>query len=121
MQGCGAPTKTACPIRRRGKKSPHIEKHTQLFRKVHVPNTTSRANAHQNAQHYFSRADRQSETLAKKLQKKERVAGAANTARLRALRLAKEAAEKQANEAAGIDSNLPKRARKAKSVVRMSY
>ena len=84
-----------------------------------MSNTPSRVNAHKNAQHYF--ADRQSETLAKKLQKKERVAGAANTARLRTLRLAKEAAEKQANEAAGIDPTPRKRARKIKSVVRMSY
>lgn len=79
-------------------------------------------NAHKNAEHYFGRTDRQSETLAKKLQKKERLAGEANTARLRKLRLAKEAAEKQANEAAGIDPNRHKRTRKAKSVVlRMRY
>lgn len=86
-----------------------------------MPNTPSRAKAQKNAQHYFGQTDRQSETLAKKLQKKERVAGAANTARLRKLRLAREAAEKQANEAAGIDPNRRKRARKVKSVVRMSY
>ena len=60
--------------------------------------------------------------FAKKLQKKERVASAANTARLRELRLAKEAAEKQANEAAGIDpAKKRKSARAVKSVVRMSY
>ena len=86
-----------------------------------MPNTTSRPNAHKNAQNYFGQTDRQSDTLAKKLQKKERLAGAANTARLRTLRLAKEAAEKQANEAAGIDPNRRKRARKVKTVVRMSY
>lgn len=86
-----------------------------------MPKTTPRDTAQKNAQHYFSKAEPQADTLAKKLQKKERVAGAANTARLRELRLAKEAAEKQANEGAGIDPNRRKSARKAKSVVRMSY
>ncbi len=83
---------------------------------------TPRNSAQKNAQHYFSKAEPQSDTLAKKLQKKERAAVAANTARLRELRLAKEAAEKQANEAAGIDPlKRRKSARTIKSVVRMSY
>lgn len=86
-----------------------------------MPNTSSRAKSHKNAQHYFGQTDRQSETLAKNLKKKERLAGAANTARLRELRLAKETAEKQASEAAGLDPNRRKRTRKIKSVVRMSY
>ena len=82
---------------------------------------TPRNSAQKNAQHYFSKGEPQSDNLAKKLQKKERAAVAANTARLRELRLAKEAAEKQANEAAGIDPKLRKSARTIKSVVRMSY
>ena len=86
-----------------------------------MPKTTPRDTAQKNAQHYFRNAELQSETLAKTLQKKERVASAANTARLRELRLAKEAAEKQANEAAGIEPAKRKPARLAKSVVRMSY
>ena len=87
-----------------------------------VPKTTPRDTAQQSAQQYFRKAELQTETLAKKLQKKERVASAANTARLRELRLAKEAAEKQASEAAGIDpAKKRKPARTVKSVVRMSY
>ena len=81
---------------------------------------TPRKSAQKNAQHYFSKGEPQADNLAK-LQKKERAAVAANTARLRELRLAKEAAEKQANEAAGIDPKRRKSARAIKSVVRMSY
>ena len=84
--------------------------------------TTPTGSAQKNAQHYFRKTELQPDTSAKKLQKKERVAVAANTARLRELRLAKEAAEKQANEAAGIDPAKPRKtARKVKSMVRMTY
>ena len=87
-----------------------------------MPKKTPQAPAQQSAEHYFRKAELQSETLAKKQQKKERVASAANTARLRELRLAKEAAEKQANEAAGVDpAKKRKPARTVKSIVRMSY
>jgi hypothetical protein len=86
-----------------------------------MPKTTAHNSAQKNAQSYFSQTDQRTDTLAKKLQKKERVAGAANTARLRELRLAKEAAEKQASEAAGGDTKRPKSGRKTRSVVRMSY
>jgi len=61
------------------------------------------------------------------VRKKERAASVANTARLRELRLAKEAAEKQAKdnlaaENAGSDPTTQrKRARPVRSVVRMSY
>ena len=83
---------------------------------------TPRDAAQPSAQQYFRKAELQPETVAKKLEKKERIASAANTARLRELRLAKEAAEKQANEAAGIDpAKKRKPARTAKAVVRMSY
>jgi hypothetical protein len=86
-----------------------------------MSNMTPRNSAQKNAQHYFSKGEPGSDNLAK-LQKKERAAVAANTARLRELRLAKEAAEKQANEAAGIDPlKRRKSARTIKSVVRMSY
>jgi hypothetical protein len=51
------------------------------------------------AQKYFKKAE-QSETLAKQVNKKERAASAAKTANLRELRLAKEAADKLAAEAA---------------------
>src|SRR4029078_2749068 len=61
-----------------------------------VPKTTPRDTAQKNAQYYFRKAELQPDTLAKNLQKKERIAGAANTARLRELRLTREAAEKQA-------------------------
>ena len=46
------------------------------------------------AQKYFAKSA-QDETLAKQVRKKERTVTAAKTARLRALRLAKEAADKQ--------------------------
>jgi len=83
--------------------------------------------AQKNAQHYFRKAELQPDTLAKQMRKKERVAGEANTARLRDLRLAKEAEEKQAKdklaaEQGGPDSTKqPKRARQGRSIVRMSY
>ena len=83
--------------------------------------TPTRDSAQKNAQHFFRNAELQPDTLAKKQQKKERVASAANTARLRELRLAKEAAEKQANEAAGIDPAKKRKPTRAKAVVRMSY
>jgi len=83
--------------------------------------------AQKNAQHYFRKADLQPDTLAKQMRKKERVAGAANTARLRELRLAKEAEEQQAKDKLSAEQGGPgttgqrRRARSPKSVVRMSY
>ena len=50
--------------------------------------------AQRNAQNYFATAER-SETLAKQIRKKDRASDAAKTARLRGLRLAKEAADKE--------------------------
>jgi hypothetical protein len=82
--------------------------------------------AQRNAQHYFRKTELQPDTLAK-MRKKERIAGAANTARLRELRLAKEAEEQQAKDklAAEQGTTAPagqrKRPRAVKSVVRMSY
>jgi hypothetical protein len=80
--------------------------------------------AQKNAQNYFRKFDLQSDKLAKQTQKKERNAVAANTARLRELRLAKEAAEKQERDRLAAESGAmprPKRARAVKSVVRMTY
>jgi hypothetical protein len=100
-----------------------LKRATYEPRKVNdsVPKTTTRDTAQKNAQHYFRNAELQPDTVAKKQQKKERVASAANTARLRELRLAKEAAEKQAHEAAGTDPAKKRKPARAKSVVRMSY
>ena len=92
-----------------------------------MPKPTQPLNAAQkNAQHYFRKAELQPDTLAKQARKKERVAGAANTARLRELRLAKEAEEKQAKDKLAAESGASptgerKRARQTRSVVRMSY
>lgn len=83
--------------------------------------------AHKNAQNYFRKLDLQADTLAKQERKKERVAGAANTARLRELRLAKEAEEKQAKDKLAAEQGEAnpagerKRARPTRSVVRMTY
>ena len=86
--------------------------------------TPPRNAAQKNAQNYFRRADLQPDAAAKQARKKERVAGAANTARLRELRLAKEAAEKQERDKLAAETGAaprPKRARAVKSVVRMTY
>ena len=83
-----------------------------------------RTAAQKSARQYFTQTDLQPEQLAKQARKKERAAGAANTARLRELRLAKEAAEKQERDKLAAekgDTPRPKRARAVKSVVRMTY
>jgi hypothetical protein len=80
--------------------------------------------AQKNAEHYFRRAEQQPDTLGKQMRKKERAANATNTARLRELRLAKEAAEKEvADNSAAAAEPAPgrKRAPAFRSVVRMSY
>ena len=56
--------------------------------------TTMRTNLEKNAQKYFRKTE-QSEALSKQTRKKERTADAAKTARLRGLRLAKEAVDKE--------------------------
>jgi len=86
--------------------------------------------AQKGAQKYFTKAA-QDDTLAKELRKKERSAMAAKTAKLRALRLAKEAADKEeADRLAGqktdaAPSPKPKRvtapAAKAAKVTRITY
>jgi hypothetical protein len=86
-----------------------------------MPKPTQPLNAAQ------KKAELQPDTLAKQARKKERVAGAANTARLRELRLAKEAEDKQAKDKLAAEqggASPPterKRARQTRSVVRMSY
>jgi hypothetical protein len=57
--------------------------------------TAALQNSHKkNARRYFAKPD-QNETSAKQIRKKERAADAAKTAKLRGLRLAKEAADKE--------------------------
>jgi hypothetical protein len=99
---------------------PHADRSNQRAdaRKANdsVPKTTDDS-AQQKAQHYFRKAELQPDT-----HRKDRLAGKANTARLRELRLAKEAAEKQAADAAGVaPAKERKPARRARSSVRMSY
>jgi len=80
--------------------------------------------AQKNAQNYFRKAELQPETLLKQTRKKERVAAAANTAKLRGLRLAKEAAEKQEKDKMDAENGTaprPKPARAVKSVLRLTY
>ena len=81
--------------------------------------TQSRNAAQESAQHFFRIVDLRPDALAKQMRKKERAASAANTARLRELRLAKEAAEKQAAENGA--ALRPKPVRAVRSVVRMTY
>lgn len=84
--------------------------------------------AENNAQKYFKKAE-QSDTTAKNTRKKERADHAAKTARLRALRLAKETADKQAadkqaaeNPGAKTDKTRRKRNVAAKpAAIRMIY
>jgi PHD/YefM family antitoxin component YafN of YafNO toxin-antitoxin module len=85
-----------------------------------VPNTS----AEKNAQKYFKKAE-QSDTLAKQSRKKERSAVAANTAKLRSLRLAKEESDKQQAEKAaaeqvanGAAAPHPAKARRARTTKR---
>jgi hypothetical protein len=79
-------------------------------------------------QKYFTKAP-QDDSLAKEIARKERALTAAKTARLRALRLAKEAADKgQSDKPAAQEADAPLSARpkrrpagKSARVVRMSY
>jgi hypothetical protein len=82
--------------------------------------------AQKNAQHYFKKAEQQPDALAKQTRKKERAASAMNTARLRELRLAKEATDKEvadtlaAENPAAVAAPRHKRA-PATKMVRMTY
>jgi len=79
-----------------------------------MPNSSSPPNsAEKNAQKYFRKAE-QSDTLAKQTRKKERSAVAANTAKLRDLRLAKEDLDKQEAEKAAADNASKPQPAKAK-------
>lgn len=83
--------------------------------------------AQKNAEHYFRRAEQRPGTLGKQMRKKERAASATNTARLRELRLAEEAAEKEVADTLAAENTAAepaprrKRAPAVRSVVRMSY
>ena len=86
---------------------------------------SKQSNAEKGAQKYFKK-EVQDETLAKQARKKERAAGAAKTAKLRALRLAKEAADKevtdkQAAETGGVPAKRKRTAAVKSTMVRMSY
>jgi hypothetical protein len=74
--------------------------------------------AQKGAQKYFKKA--QDETLAKQARKKERAVDATKTAKLRALRLAKEAADKESadKQAAENGATAPTGRRKRNPVVR---
>ncbi len=92
-----------------------------------MPNHSKPQNAAQkSAQNFFQKAA-QTDTSAKGVRKKERNAEAANMARLRGLRLGKEAKDKEAELAAQADPASPpaksKREPKAKPVkmIRMIY
>ena len=92
-----------------------------------MANPTEPQNAAQkNAQHYFRRAEHQPDALGKQVRKKERAASAANTARLRELRLAKEAADKEVADTSAAENTAaepaPRRKRTpAVGMVRMIY
>lgn len=83
--------------------------------------------AQKNAEHYFRRTEPQPDTPGKQMRKWERAASATNTARLRELRLAKEAAEKKvadkltAENAAAERGPRDKRSPAVRSILRMSY
>jgi hypothetical protein len=94
-----------------------------------MPSTPTRQNsAATNAQKYFRKAD-QAEASVNQLRRTERQATAAKTAKLRGLRLAKDEADKAAQEAAeGAskpegETRTRKRVAKAKpaSMIRMTY
>jgi hypothetical protein len=97
---------------------------TSGTRKEMTDLTQPRNAAQKNAKSYFKQAELKSQTLEKQSLKKERAAVAANTAKLRGLRLAKEAAEKQAKDNLPVeDRKAPrrKRANPVRSVLRMTY
>ena len=73
----------------------------------------SQQNARSKASNYFTQADQRDNLVRQELEK-ERAAQTAKTAKLRALRLAKEAADKQAQpEAATVEPEVKKSARPA--------
>jgi hypothetical protein len=74
--------------------------------------------AQKGAQKYFSKTA-SDDTLAKQIRKKERSASATKTARLRALRLAKEAADKEeADKLAAQKTDATSAGRKRKAAVK---
>jgi hypothetical protein len=86
---------------------------------------SKQSTAEKGAQKYFKK-EIQDETLAKQTRKKERAADAAKTAKLRALRLAKEAADKEATEmqtakTGGVPAKRKRAAAVKSTMVRMSY
>ena len=85
--------------------------------------TTPENAAEKNARKFFRKAE-QDETQLKQARKKENAASEAKTAKLRALRLAKEAADKLAAEAEGTPAKkrAPRRpAEKKRPAIRLVY
>ena len=81
--------------------------------------------AQKGAQKYF-KSEAHDETAAKQARKKERAGEAAKTAKLRALRLAKEAADKEVTdkttaENGGVPTKRKRAAAVKSTMVRMSY
>jgi uncharacterized iron-regulated membrane protein len=82
----------------------------------------SKSSAQENARQYFKRAEQQQpDALGKQMRKKESAASATNTARLRELRLAKEAAEREAEENLGLENVAAKPAPRRKRMLRLTY
>ena len=83
--------------------------------------TNTQENLRKSTQNYFKKSANpdQSETLWKQTRKKAHAASKANTARLRELRLAKEAADKAEADKLPAKEIKPKRAKPAKSHARL--
>lgn len=81
----------------------------------------SKNSAQENARQYFKRAERQPDALGKQMRKKESAASATNTARLRELRLAKEAVEREAADTLGLENVAAKPAPRRKRMLRLTY
>ncbi len=88
-----------------------------------MANPPTRDNTAAKAEKYFRKAE-QTETSANQIRRKERLAAAAKTEKLRGLRLAKDEADKTAQEAGGKpDGGARKRVTKVKPapMIRMTY
>jgi hypothetical protein len=86
--------------------------------------TQSRNAAQKNAQNYFKKAELQPETLVKQGAQKRARQSLRTTAKLRELRLAKEAVERKDRDNSADENGAaprPKRASAVRSVVRMTY
>jgi len=101
----------------------HFTEGTALNQQTKPPNSAQKV-----AQKYFAKTAAQDDTLAKQTLKKERAVTAAKTARLRDLRLAKEAQDKEEADRLAKETGVvpPVRRKRATAVkpakmIRMSY